>query len=1552
MKIDVLRQNMNSTRKAFKQGPSFPLFSLFIFLFSLLISSCPSPHSPEKLPEGYGSFSLRVDTQRTIQPAKPDLLDFAIYELAFTATSDGEAKSPVELTNGNLTTAITLKAGTYNLTVKAYKNADKTGLAAQGTETGIVITAGQPTSRTVTLKALLTGGTGTFTWDITFPSFVETATMTITQLTPGGTAPDIPFSASNSITLNSGIYDVTFYLESDPVEPDYKSLEWSELVYIYSSLETSFLKAFTADYFNNLKHTVTFVFDNDAADGTQSVLHGTPVDDPGDPTKDDHTFDGWYTVQNPGLTDSPYDFTTLVHNSFTLYAKWIANIRYVATPLELSYVGKGSDNPDPYKNWTLTASYEQIQNIDISSITNWTPIGTASTNSFTGSYDGGGHTVRGLTIGSTDSNQGLFGYIGLNGKVENLGLVNVDIVGGSYIGGITGQNEGTIRNCYVAGSVEGSQYIGGITGQNAGTIQNCYVTGSVESTGTSSSNRVGGIAGQNQDGTILDCIALNEIVARRSSFSTAIGRVTGYSGIQQNNYAWSGMALWETLNGDSTTPSDATDTGKDGASITAVQAKTQDTWTDADFDFNVDGPWVWNSANSRPVLRNEVPQAWPEYLNDRGTEAEPFLVTNETELRYVGKGSANPSGYKGWIDSAHYRQTANIDLTGKSNWATIAIYGSYDGDGHTITGLTSTGLTSTGMNGINGGMFSTIFQNGMVENLGLINVNITGNTAAGGIAAQNRGTIQNCYVTGSVANTDGNAGGIAGFNSLGGTIQNCYVTGNVTSSDPNDRSYAGGIVGVNASGSIILNCIALNESVALGSNRSSIGRVLGTCEDSSDAIQILQSTYAWSDMALTNSFGATGYVSGINGQPITAVEAKTQDTWTDADFDFNVGDGPWVWNSANSRPVLRNEVPQPWPPYLVDPPADPGNGLTVATAFKVWNEATLRKVGKETGTGNWTRDAHYIQIANITLSSANWTPIGISNNSEFTGTYNGDGHTITGLRINATTGDQGMFGNISGTDAKVENLGLIDVNITSSSDNVGGIAGYNGGGSTIQNCYVTGSVTGRGIVGGIVGYTTGTIQNCYVTANVMGRDNIGGIAGEILGENIGTIQNCYVTGNVIGNVDASERIGGIVGDNTGTIKNCYVTGNVSGSVTSGITSTTINWVGGIVGINRQTIQNCYTTGNVTGKSSIGGIAGSNDGTVQNCYATGSVTASGTTSSTTVGGITGSNNIDKTIRNCIALNGRVSVTVPDAGVYRIGSSFSGTQNNYAWSGMIMDGSTSILDKTLDGSNGEDVTTANAMLQATWTSATRWNATGDAGVWNFTNNTGVWVWDNSGENMPSLRGVGTPQPWPEHLLVDGIFTNPADFSTWLAAQPANSSATPYTVKLNVSNLDGIATALSASGKNVNLDLSGSTFTSISSNAFVGCSGLTGITLPTSGVTSIGANAFDGCTSLADITIPATVTYIAASSFQNCIALTGITIPASVTQIGDNAFHPCPSLTSVTFATGSNISGLFGGQAFPEGPNGYGGNTLRTAYLAANPKSGTYTRAAGGDVWTKQP
>jgi len=146
-----------------------------------------------------------------------------------------------------------------------------------------------------------------------------------------------------------------------------------------------------------------------------------------------------------------------------------------------------------------------------------------------------------------------------------------------------------------------------------------------------------------------------------------------------------------------------------------------------------------------------------------------------------------------------------------------------------------------------------------------------------------------------------------------------------------------------------------------------------------------------------------------------------------------------------------------------------------------------------------------------------------------------------------------------------------------------------------------------------------------------------------------------------------------------------------------------------------------------------------------------------------------------------------------------------------------------------------------------------------------------------------------------------------------------------------------------------LDGKTVTSIGEAAFFGCTSLTSVTIPGS-VTSIKTQAFEKCTSLTSVIIGNSVTSILYSAFEECIGLTKITIPSSVTLIENRAFWNCFNLTSVTFEIGSDITfDNFKSDAFPPHGDTYI-ESLKNAYSAAYPKSGTYTRESGGLEWTK--
>lgn len=227
---------------------------------------------------------------------------------------------------------------------------------------------------------------------------------------------------------------------------------------------------------------------------------------------------------------------------------------------------------------------------------------------------------------------------------------------------------------------------------------------------------------------------------------------------------------------------------------------------------------------------------------------------------------------------------------------------------------------------------------------------------------------------------------------------------------------------------------------------------------------------------------------------------------------------------------------------------------------------------------------------NINLTDMDWTPIGIDYNHQYTGTFNGGGHTITGLTVTGSDQYVGLFGHI-GSGGTVKDVTLEEVKIESNNDMsaVGGVAGRSYG--TLENCSVSGSVSG--IAGGVVGYQSGGfLTGCSSSATV----NAGGVAGGVAGLTVSgaTLTACYATGDVtlVSNGTGTYYAGGVVGDNTyrSTVIACYAWGSVTGSGSGTI------YVGGVTGTNDEgTLTACYhANGTVSGPAgTTGGVTGRN-----------------------------------------------------------------------------------------------------------------------------------------------------------------------------------------------------------------------------------------------------------------------------------------------------------------------------------------------------------------------
>jgi len=263
--------------------------------------------------------------------------------------------------------------------------------------------------------------------------------------------------------------------------------------------------------------------------------------------------------------------------------------------------------------------------------------------------------------------------------------------------------------------------------------------------------------------------------------------------------------------------------------------------------------------------------------------------------------------------------------------------------------------------------------------------------------------------------------------------------------------------------------------------------------------------------------------------------------------------------------------------YTVSLAAAKDLGYTIESngSYTVYNADGLLNVAELVNGGK--TDINITLEKNIDLTGKDWTPIGTDYDNSYKGTFDGGGHTITGLTF--TTNDEyaGLFGwlNRAGT---VKNVVMEGVQITSNQiygGSIGGVVGYSWG--TIENCSVSGSVSGTVYVGGVVGaQIDGSITGCSSSATVKGMVDVGGVAGQT--NSSATLTACYATGNVTLEIDPKKNIagGGLVGMNAGSsLLACYATGNV----TSTGSSTGYVHIGGFLGNNYTTVTACYWKNN-------------------------------------------------------------------------------------------------------------------------------------------------------------------------------------------------------------------------------------------------------------------------------------------------------------------------------------------------------------------------------------
>ena len=603
-----------------------------------------------------------------------------------------------------------------------------------------------------------------------------------------------------------------------------------------------------------------------------------------------------------------------------------------------------------------------------------------------------------------------------------------------------------------------------------------------------------------------------------------------------------------------------------------------------------------------------------------GTDINPYRGTFNGDGHTISglyiKFTADYQGLFGYVGSEG--AVKDLSVSGSVSVSGSEYVGGIAGqNGGRITDCDFTGSVTSSGNFV-GGVVGWNLSSGNVENCyNTDSVNVSG-SCVGGVVGLNHGPVKNCYNTGEVSATS-NVGGVVGYN-INSTVENCYNIGEVSGGEDvggvvgynysgsvttcyntgevSGNSYVGGVVGRNESGGTVKNCYNIGEV-----SGSYVGGVVG---DNRGGGTVTGCYFLQQETE----------ISGIGGGSPTTGATAVNDLNVQTQFQGWDFTDTWRISTDKKRPVLQANA---------EDNALSGTGKQ-EDPYKIYRAIDL-KTFRDLVNNGIEKSAHAKLMNDIDLNGSatnQWTPIGTSNNP-YSGTFDGNGHTIRGLYIKNTSSDedQGLFGNVS-SGGKIEKLVVSGsvTDISGNSNDVGGIAGQNFGGS-VTGCAFSGSVTSSsvsvgGISGGVVGQNHGSVTNCYNTGsvNVTGNDGRGG--GVVGSNNNGSVENCYNTGSV---TSSGSPVGGVVGYNDGaSVTNCYNTGTVSSNSTN---------VGGVVGDNRGNVENCYNTGKVSGGEDVGGVVGENsDGSVTNSYNTGKVSGGNQ-----VGGVVGQNINGSTVTNC-------------------------------------------------------------------------------------------------------------------------------------------------------------------------------------------------------------------------------------------------------------------------------------------------------------------------------
>jgi hypothetical protein len=525
------------------------------------------------------------------------------------------------------------------------------------------------------------------------------------------------------------------------------------------------------------------------------VIHGTEGGSVTTPGEGAHNYDKGEVVNLVAVADEGYVFI-----SWTGDISTIANVDAASTTITINsgysitanFAGAIRDwyDLDAVRN-NLDGSYILMNDLDCSTAgyaelasptansgEGWEPIGSLSVDpvydyilepvdAFTGSLDGQGYEIRDVSVNRPDEDGvGLVGSIS-GGVIENLGVVNVEVTGHVYVGGLVGENHyGSVSNAYSTGNVTGDQWVGGLMGGNqwSGYVSNSHSTGSV--TGEST---IGGLVGGN-GGTVSDSYATGSVTAGGSvgglvgsnwatvTNSHSSANVTGNGGV-------GGLVGWQHHGTVSNSYSTGSVTG--GGSVGGLVGEKHDCAVSNSY-YDYDKVLI-NGRNmiTLGALPGEDFEQWLANnrfldINQRLSQEDGYYLINDvSDLKQLLA--------FGQDDTLRFKLTNDLNLDNEPDFYIPYLAGEFDGNAHKISNLN---FNSDFISQV--GLFGYLASGGKVSGVSAENVNIFGQGYVGGLVGENEGTVSDSYATGRVAGywPVGALVGSIGWN--GGTLSNSY----------------------------------------------------------------------------------------------------------------------------------------------------------------------------------------------------------------------------------------------------------------------------------------------------------------------------------------------------------------------------------------------------------------------------------------------------------------------------------------------------------------------------------------------------------------------------------------------------------------------------------------------------------------------------------------------------------------------------------------------------------------------------------------------------------